>query len=440
MAKYCKYYQAEKMVTYNGGLTWHSLEPPQYGRGSLIERNSPDCGYEGFETQYLTFEALEPASFTWTQSNLRTIQYSLDSGSTWNTLNSSESTPTISAGQTVMWKNSNAPGTYETVGHFEPTGKYIVYGNIMSLVWGNDFIGKTTLPSGDYFAFNSTFSCMNDTGNTNLISAENLIIPVLNDENFSCQNMFYGCTGLTTPPELPATALTNSCYSQMFLGCTSLARTPKLPATILANSCYFDMFMDCTSLTTAPTLNATTLAPSCYKNMFDGCTSLRNVQSVLPATTLPTLCYENMFGGCTSLTTAPEICGTTLSKRCCYGMFADCSRLTTVQSVLPATTTAELCYAFMFLRCTSLTTAPELPASVLRDKCYVYMFSGCEKLNYIKCLATDIGTYDSEGVWRPTLLWTQKVASSGTFVKKSTTTSWPTGSNGIPSNWTIRNV
>ena len=34
--------------------------------------------------------------------------------------------------------------------------------------------------------------------------------------------MFYGCTSLTTAPELPATTLVNSCYDSMFRGCTSL--------------------------------------------------------------------------------------------------------------------------------------------------------------------------------------------------------------------------
>lgn len=34
--------------------------------------------------------------------------------------------------------------------------------------------------------------------------------------------MFYGCTSLTTAPELPATTLVSSCYASMFRGCTSL--------------------------------------------------------------------------------------------------------------------------------------------------------------------------------------------------------------------------
>lgn len=34
--------------------------------------------------------------------------------------------------------------------------------------------------------------------------------------------MFWGCTSLITAPELPATTLVNSCYTDMFNGCTSL--------------------------------------------------------------------------------------------------------------------------------------------------------------------------------------------------------------------------
>ena len=36
-------------------------------------------------------------------------------------------------------------------------------------------------------------------------------------------SMFYGCTGLTSAPELPATTLKTSCYASMFNGCTGLS-------------------------------------------------------------------------------------------------------------------------------------------------------------------------------------------------------------------------
>ena len=35
--------------------------------------------------------------------------------------------------------------------------------------------------------------------------------------------MFYGCTGLTSAPELPATKLAASCYKGMFSGCTNIS-------------------------------------------------------------------------------------------------------------------------------------------------------------------------------------------------------------------------
>ena len=35
--------------------------------------------------------------------------------------------------------------------------------------------------------------------------------------------MFYGCTNLTTGPELPATTLIDYCYGDMFRNCSNLA-------------------------------------------------------------------------------------------------------------------------------------------------------------------------------------------------------------------------
>ena len=60
--------------------------------------------------------------------------------------------------------------------------------------------------------------------------------------------MFYGCTGLTQAPELPATVLAYRCYYGMFYECTGLTQAPELPATVLADSCYSNMFSDCTAL------------------------------------------------------------------------------------------------------------------------------------------------------------------------------------------------
>ena len=112
--------------------------------------------------------------------------------------------------------------------------------------------------------------------------------------------MFYGCTSLTTAPDLPATMLEDACYSGMFSGCTSLSTAPELPATTLAHYCYDSMFSGCTSLTTAPELPATILEMGCYRYMFYGCSSLTTAPELL-AQSLVTWCYVSMFYNCEAL-------------------------------------------------------------------------------------------------------------------------------------------
>lgn len=72
-----------------------------------------------------------------------------------------------------------------------------------------------------------------------------------------------------------------------------------------------------------------------------------------------------------------------------------------------------------------------LPATVLRKNCYSEMFSGCTKLNYIKCLATDISAKDC------TTNWLKSTAKKGTFVKAEGFEGWTVGDSGIPNGWTI---
>ncbi|MEE3434692.1 MAG: leucine-rich repeat protein [Treponema sp.] len=172
-----------------------------------------------------------------------------------------------------------------------------VYGNIMSLVQSEGFKDATELKQSHTFCslFKSNTHIKNKSGAHLLLPATTL--------TESCYSwMFYGCASLTAAPSLPATslALAKWCYEHMFYGCASLTKAPELPATTLGQSCYMGMFSDCTSLTDAPSLPAPTLAISCYMGMFSGCTSLTDAPS-LPATTLAEFCYSNMFSGCASL-------------------------------------------------------------------------------------------------------------------------------------------
>ncbi len=339
-----------------------------------------------YQSEYLTFTSLEDDNIiTWnngiqTDTDWKTISISTNNGLTWTSKTSSyygnggTTLATLNTNDKLLIKGLNTRYGYDSAHHnyFSSTKQFNVSGNIMSLLYGDNFINQTTLTNPDTFYLLFT-NC------TNLISAENLI--------------------------LPATTLMLSCYGSMFNGCSNLTTAPNLPATTLVQNCYTSMFHNCTNLTIAPNLPATTLAYKCYTHMFSGCDNLTTAPA-LPATTLAESCYSYMFNGCLNLTAAPA---------------------------LPATTLAEYCYDSMFQNCKSLTTAPELLATTLVKDCYVYMFSGCSSLSNITCLASTFAT-------NSTYYWVSGVSSSGTFIKNPNTTvnAWGRGRSNIPNDWTVQ--
>ena len=256
-----------------------------------------------------------------------------------------------------------------------------LYGNIMSLLYADNFANQTTLHNR--CTFGSLFS-----SSTALTDASNLILPATTLSEHCYESMFGYCSSLTAIPKLPATTLSSWCYRSMFQNCTSLIESiQELPATTLAEECYAYMFGECTSLRLTPDLPATTLAPSCYLYMFSN----------------------------TDITAGPE---------------------------LPATTLAEKCYGYMFNNCKSLITAPELPATTFVLNCYAYMFKGCYLLTYIKCLGytsgENTGDYDKP-ITEYAGAWVDGVGSYGTFIKNPNMT-WPTGISGIPDTWKVEDA
>ena len=228
------------------------------------------CGLEQRESKYLTFYSITDCTHKFTKA----VSYSLNGGTTWQSL-AANTNLTVTAGNSVMWKATLPSGSGSGIGRFSITSdtmRFDVEGNPMSLLYGDNFIGKTDL-TRNIWAFYSLFN-----GNKGVVDAQNMALPAttLGD---SCYNgMFLHCTSLTSAPELPATILAFGCYNQMFVGCTSLTTAPELPATTLERSCYYQMFMGCTSLTTAPELLATTLVQSCYSGMFLNCSSLNYIK------------------------------------------------------------------------------------------------------------------------------------------------------------------
>ena len=233
----------------------------QTGKGYMLNGTLEEAEMN-YQKAYLTFEAIESTTFSFSDNDL---QYSIDDGVTWTSLPAGTASPIVQAGDKIMWKASLRPVKREEgIGKFSSTGRFNAEGNIMSLLFSDSFADKTSIIDCDEYAFWSLFS------SSSIVNAENLLLPATTLANNCYSNMFYGCTSLTTAPELPATTLASSCYAFMFRGCTSLITAPELPATTLAGSCYWYMFSGCTKLNYIKCLATDISANKCTSSWVDG--------------------------------------------------------------------------------------------------------------------------------------------------------------------------
>ena len=224
---------------------------------------------EYYSNQYFTIEVGKECLFEITcQPNQ--LEMSTDNGETWKPV------------QTVMTFYSDAKYQLRSISRLTRMNCKMlflnyhkgnkVYGNIMSLLYGDDFKGKTQVPEK---AFRALF--YDDKIANYLSDASNLILPATEMSEQCYYQMFKHCKNLTVAPKLPATVLADECYSQMFSGCESLIEAPDLPATTTDIMCYYYMFNNCYSIVKSPVLKASRLAQYCYFGMFKGCKNLREI-------------------------------------------------------------------------------------------------------------------------------------------------------------------
>ena len=263
---------------------------------ATYEYVNPDVPYSG---QYFTIEAVEGGNLVTYGNGVKKGYYSKNGGE-WIefTFGATSNTIAMLTGDKVRVKCDDVPAGG---GVFYSDGGLVVnvYGNIMSLAYGDNFATATTLNTAS--AFSSLFARGNNY-HLDIIDAGNLIIPVVSLPSSCCTYMFRKCSRLVKAPALPATTIGANCYQDMFLDCTSLTTAPDLPALNLPYSCYAQMFMGCTSLTKAPVISATRFTGSgAMQSMFSGCASLTtspdlNILDIYDSTT-----YNGTFSNCTSL-------------------------------------------------------------------------------------------------------------------------------------------
>ena len=205
------------------------------------------------KTKPLTFRATQNGSTVSLKKNGlpegATFQTSRDGGNTWEDY-TIDTAIALNTGDEVSFR-AKADREFEQSDtkyfQFKMTGKIEARHNVMSLYRTSDFATYESVMKHAFY------------------------------------KLFKDCTSLIKAPALPATTLTQSCYSYMFNGCTSLTEAPALPATSLAETCYHGMFLGCTSLTEVPILQATRLGTRCYWIMFSGCSRLNEVHCYIPS-------------------------------------------------------------------------------------------------------------------------------------------------------------
>lgn len=196
---------------------------------------------------YLTFTAeADSSSFGIINkgSNNPNVQYSLDKGKLWMTLDTNTVVTLAKKGDMALLKGNN-PSGFSHGRHiytsFTMTGSIAASGSVMSLI--------------------------DNKGDSKVIPCK-----------WCFNRLFAECTSLVKAPSLYCTNINNRCYKRMFKGCTSLEQAPELPATELYADCYTEMFDSCISLKEAPELPATEFSEYCYTRMFKDCINLCSIK------------------------------------------------------------------------------------------------------------------------------------------------------------------
>ena len=200
-----------------------------YGRGNVLLWGTPVNDYA---SKYFTVKILTSSSgrlyYRCNSGYEWTVEYSKNNGN-WISLTANESYGigisnyiSVSVGDEIRFRKTGTSSSTVAYSYlWSNTCTFEAYGNIMSLAYGDNFIGQTTIP-GNYY-FNRFCSTLNyGETNTWIKSVENLVLPATTLTSHCYDAMFAECTQITKAPVLPATTLVSHCYDAMFGGCTSL--------------------------------------------------------------------------------------------------------------------------------------------------------------------------------------------------------------------------
>ena len=226
---------------------------------TVIWEASDDAEYalRTYRHQYFTTEALADncvltlnIAQNVSTTNVKGFYYSRDRITWTPILNVSGETqavslPAINTGEKYYWKGTNYAisqnGQYNegtTLKNVRLTASqnFKVYGNMFSMLWGDDFIGKNYFPDDTTNYIYAGFFW----NSTKLIDAQNLYFPGQHTKGF---------TYATTDKVDPTPDEVINSFNDLFNGCTNLEYGPTIEMlTIVGNSSIKRIFKSCSKL------------------------------------------------------------------------------------------------------------------------------------------------------------------------------------------------
>lgn len=262
--------------------TYEAYANNEFGDSNICD--PVECVYQTFDNQYFTVELLANGSFLWKMLGSGasyTIEYSKNGGS-WTSITSDTTGVSLNgvSGDKFRFRGNNVrytinSSTYnKNYSYFDFTVKCNIYGNIMSLINGDNFVG-TSLTSSNTYAFCSLFKPTDTSTGSYLINASGLILPI----------------GSTT-----------GCFRAMFAGSKRMINGPKevkLKENGTATHVCYYMFQDCDMMEVGPDLpTEANTGQYIYQQMFNNCNILKSVKCMLnnPTFTNTGTCYRMFYG------------------------------------------------------------------------------------------------------------------------------------------------
>lgn len=214
------------------------------------------------------------------------------------------------------------------------------------------------------------------SGCSNLSDITNIVSYINNytgTNKLNCSSMFYGCTSITSLPNILFNKISDASSMFQLTGITSLNN---ISIDVLTPS---NMFNKCSFLTDVT--NVEFLNCKMANNIFSDCSNLEHI-SLIISSTEQDLNHEGNFAGCKKLTTCDLTITSTSNELILSNMFANCLTLTDVNITI---TNGQLFNASdMFYNCISLQSLPSINYEMITNS--HQMFYNCINIYSVPAL------------------------------------------------------